>query len=135
LLIALAWAIHPHHQSAHTWFARQASAGWATCLLTQSSFLRLSLNPKIVATSLDSAAAHSLLVSLVADPHHQFVDQGPAIASSSFAPLLAGIRGYRQVPDAVLLYVAKFHGLNVVTFDQALATQCTWAGGIELLVP
>jgi predicted nucleic acid-binding protein len=43
VLLALGWSNHPHHNAAHDWFAREASAGWATCLLTQSAFVRLSI--------------------------------------------------------------------------------------------
>jgi putative transposase len=35
----------PQHSAAHRWFAHDAAAGWATCLFTQTGFLRLSLNP------------------------------------------------------------------------------------------
>ena len=71
VLLALAWRNHAHHDAAHRWFARDGTAGWATCLLTQTGFLRLSLNPQIVGVSLDCQAAVDLLRSLVAHPHHQ----------------------------------------------------------------
>jgi predicted nucleic acid-binding protein len=64
VLLSLAWANHPHHQAAHDWFAREASAGWATCLLTQTGFLRLSLNPSIVRVSIDCAGALALLAGM-----------------------------------------------------------------------
>jgi uncharacterized protein len=59
VLLSLAWSNHLHHQAAHDWFARNASADWATCLFTQVGFLRLSLNPTIVGTKIDCAAAVS----------------------------------------------------------------------------
>jgi uncharacterized protein len=39
VLLALAWSNHAHHDAAHRWFARDATAGWATCVLTQTGFL------------------------------------------------------------------------------------------------
>jgi hypothetical protein len=57
VLLALAWSHHVHHDAAHGWFARETAAGWATCLLTQTGFLRLSLNPQIVGILLDCQAA------------------------------------------------------------------------------
>ena len=71
LLIALAWNNHPHHTAAHDWFSRAAGDGWATCLLTQSGFLRLSMNPLIVGVTLDCNAALNLLHGLVSHADHQ----------------------------------------------------------------
>ena len=59
VLRALAWSNHPHHDAAHRWFARDAAAGWATCLFTQTGFLRLSLNPQIVGVAIDCQADKS----------------------------------------------------------------------------
>jgi predicted nucleic acid-binding protein len=53
VLLALAWTNHIHHDAAHRWFAHNAEAGWATCLHTQSAFLRLSLNPHVAAVNID----------------------------------------------------------------------------------
>jgi predicted nucleic acid-binding protein len=64
VLLALVWSHHAHHDAAHGWFARDAAAGWATCLLTQTGFLRLSLNPQIVGVALDGQAALHLLQSV-----------------------------------------------------------------------
>jgi hypothetical protein len=36
VLLALGWRYHAHHDAAHGWFVRDAAAGWATCLLTQT---------------------------------------------------------------------------------------------------
>ena len=45
VLLALAWPNHPFHHKSRDWFARQGSAGWGTCLLTEAAFVRLSANP------------------------------------------------------------------------------------------
>jgi predicted nucleic acid-binding protein len=73
VLLALAWSHHAHHEAAHGWFARDAASGWATSLLTQTGFVRLSLNPQIVSVSLDCQAALNLLQNLVDHPHHHYV--------------------------------------------------------------
>jgi uncharacterized protein len=64
-LLALAWGNHAHHDAAHRWFARDATVGWATCLLTQTGFLRFSLNRQVVGVSIDCQAAVHLLPSLI----------------------------------------------------------------------
>jgi predicted nucleic acid-binding protein len=32
VLLALTWSHHAHHDAAHRWFARDATAGWTTGL-------------------------------------------------------------------------------------------------------
>lgn len=45
VLLALFDPIHVHHEKAHRWWAGNADAGWATCPLTQTGFLRIISNP------------------------------------------------------------------------------------------
>ncbi len=135
VLLALSWSNHAHHDAAHRWFARDAAAGWATCLLTQTGFVRLSLNPQIVGVSLDCQAALALLQSLVEHPHHQYTETAPPLTATPFGELVPNIIGYRQVPDATLLYLARVHGMKLVTFDRPIATLCPWSEHLELLTP
>ena len=135
VLLSLAWSNHPHHQAAHDWFARNASAGWATCLLTQIGFLRLSLNPKIVGVSIDCPAALSLLAGLVAHPQHQFIERAPTASAAPFDELVPRIFGHQQISDATLLHLARFHGAKLVTLDQAMTALCPWSGNLEVIVP
>ena len=133
VLIALSWSNHPHHDAAHDWFAANADSGWATCALTQSAFLRLSLNPQIVGVAIDCHAALQLLASLTAHPRHQFEGVSPALTEASFDELAARIAGYRQVSDATLLHIAKVHGLKLVTFDRAISNLSPWDEHVELI--
>ena len=133
VLLALAWDNHPHHDVAHTWFAREAADGWATCLFTQTAFLRLSLNPQIVGGSLDCFAALDLLEKLTAHPLHRFIEVAPTITSGPFRALQRSISGYRQVTDATLLHLARSHGLKLVTLDQSFDAICPWPESLEVL--
>jgi toxin-antitoxin system PIN domain toxin len=126
VLLALAWSNHPHHETAHSWFARASAAGWATCLFTQTGFLRLSLNSQIVGVSIDCQAALSLLHNLVAHAHHQYVESAPTLTAAPFDALVAKIIGYRQMADATLLHLARVHDMKLITFDQAVAVVCPW---------
>ena len=135
VLLALVWSHHAHHEAAHGWFARDAASGWATCLLTQTGFVRLSLNPQIVGVSLDCQAALNLLQSLVDHPHHHYAETAPALTATSFGELVPNIMGYRQVPDATLLYLARVHGMKLITFDRPIAAICPWPEYLELLTP
>jgi toxin-antitoxin system PIN domain toxin len=124
VLLALAWSNHAHHDTAHRWFAHNSAAGWATCLLTQTGFLRLSLNPQVVGVSIDCQAALHLLHSLVAHPHHQYTETAPALTATSFDALVPKIIGYRQVSDAALLYLARVCDMKLITFDRPVAAVC-----------
>lgn len=135
ILIALAWSNHPHYDAAHDWFAANAHAGWATCVLTQSGFLRLSLNPQIVGVAIDCPAAVQLLEGLVAHPQHRFENVGPSLTGPQFDELAVRITGYRQVSDATLLHIARVHGMQLVTFDKAVSTLCPWDENVSLLHP
>jgi len=134
VLLALAWATHPHHAAAHDWFRVNAGAGWATCVLTQSGFLRLSLNPQVVGVILAGTDAIKLLNGLVQHPHHQFVEPLPTLISPEFSQLFTHLHGYRQTSDFVLLHVAQCHGLRLVTFDKPLANTTPDTALVELLV-
>jgi hypothetical protein len=41
--------------------------------------------------------------------------------------------GYRQVPDATLLYLARVHGMKLITFDRPRAAMRPWPEHLELL--
>lgn len=135
VLIALAFSNHPHHNAAHRWFPAAAASGWATCLLTETGFLRLSLNPQVAGVSLGCAAAISLLKGLVAHSSHQFLEPAPSLTDSTFEDLTRRIVGYRQVSDATLLHMAKSHGYKLATFDQGIAALCPWPTHLEVIPP
>jgi uncharacterized protein len=133
VLLALAWSNHPHHDAAHDWFGREATSGWATCLLTQSGFLRLSMNPQIVGAAIDCSTACDLLGQLVAHSQHRYEEIAPALEGQEFADICSRIRGYRQVSDATLAFRARVQGLKLVTFDQAAESVCPWKENFLLL--
>jgi uncharacterized protein len=133
LLMALTWSNHPHHERAHRWFAESAENGWATCLLTQTGFLRLSLNRQIVGVSIDSGTALALLTMLLSHPGHRYLETIPGLTAGPFVEIASQITGYRQVTDATLLHLARTHGTKLVTFDKPVAAICPWAENLEIL--
>jgi toxin-antitoxin system PIN domain toxin len=135
VLMALAWSSHPHHAAARDWFRREGSAAWATCLLTQSAFLRLSMNPKIVHVAIDCSTASGLLSNLVAHRGHQFIPTRADWTDASLKDLILRIVGYSQVTDATLLAIAKTENLQLITFDQAIASICPWQSHLRTLTP
>ena len=124
VLVALAWPSHVHHDPAWSWFNAHRDAGWATCLLTQAGFVRVSCNRAAVhhtVTALDAIEVLEALTRL--GSHHFWPLDRPVSALPDFVG--ARLQGYRQVTDAVLLAAAIQHGGQLTTFDQ----------GIEGLVP
>lgn len=120
MLIALAWPSHVHHECAHAWFAANASAGWATCPLTQCAFVRISSNPKIIPEAVASREALSLLRKVVRLRSHTFWKDDIAILDDAIPASL--LLGHRQVTDAYLLGLAIHRGGRLVTLDSGLSS-------------
>ncbi len=117
-LIALAWDSHVHHARMRTWFEANSLHGWATCPLTESGFVRVSSNPKVLPAPIDIAAAKEVLSALRAHPAHQFLIDDVSLGDSDVPP----IAGYRQVTDAHLLTLARRRGVRLVTFDSSIVS-------------
>lgn len=120
VLVALAWPNHVHHGAAGAWFARHRDAGWATCPLTESSFVRVSANPAISAGTVTPLAAAELLARLRELGSHEFLADTISFASSPEVRRLR-VLGHRQVTDAHLLALARSRGARLVTFDAGVA--------------
>jgi toxin-antitoxin system PIN domain toxin len=119
VLVALLDGGHLHHAPAMDWLARQASAGWASCPLTQNGCLRiLSLTgypnpqtPAQVALRLGAATA---------DRSHQFWPDGLSL----FGPDRVRwdrVLSSRHITDVYLLALAVEQGGRFVTFDRSIA--------------
>jgi len=127
-LVALAWDSHVHHARVRAWFAANGRAGWATCPITESGFVRVSSNPKVLPSPIGVASARAVLASLRAAGTHRFLADDVSITDSDF-PRIAG---HRQVTDAHLLTLARRRAVRLVTFDAGLAL-LGGDGEVELL--
>jgi uncharacterized protein len=112
-LVALAWDSHVHHARMRTWFLENSSHGWATCPLTESGFVRVSANPRVLPSAIGIDAARSVLSALRALNGHSFLVDDVSMTDSD----LPVITGYRQVTDAHLLALAHRHRVRLLTFD------------------
>jgi uncharacterized protein len=115
-LVALAWDSHVHHAAMRAWFETKGSAGWATCPVTESGFVRVSSNPIVLPSAIGVDAARGVLSALRAHPGHRFLVDDVSMSDSD-APAIAG---YRQVTDAHLLTLARRRGVRLVTFDAGI---------------
>jgi toxin-antitoxin system PIN domain toxin len=128
-LVALVWDSHVHHVTIRRWFAQNASSGWATCPLTESGFVRVSSNPKILPAAVMVADARVALVSLCSAAGHEFLIDDVSLGDAD----VPAINGYRQVTDVHLLTLARRHAQRLVTFDAAMLAHDGGAGDVELL--
>jgi uncharacterized protein len=119
VLLALAWPNHPFHHRAVVRLARREHRRWATCLLTQAAFVRLSSNPAIIPDAKSPAEAGEILGRLIDDPDHVFLE-AKSKQLARLQQLLARCHGHNQVNDAFLIWLALSHGANVLTFDAPL---------------
>jgi len=127
-LVALAWDAHVHHAAIRAWFATSAGAGWATCPLTESGFVRVSSNPKVLPHAIGVEEARAVLRALRRHPSHRFLRDDVSLSDTEIPPLV----GYRQVTDAHLLAIARRNATRLLTFDGA-AAQLAVGDEVEVL--
>lgn len=120
VLVALAWPNHVHHGLAHRWFRARRREGWATCPLTESGFVRVSSNRRVVPGAATPAEAIALLRRMRRLEGHVFWADDVSPADCDAAPF-ARLAGHRQVTDAHLLALALRRGGALATLDQGLA--------------
>ena len=117
-LIALIWEGHERHLQMVSWFRRHGRAGWATCALTQSGFVRVLSQPAL-ATGASIAELSEALKRNVAHPGHHFVP-----LDFDFVEVMThctgGVVGHRQVTDAYLLTAAIRNRMRLLTLDRGL---------------
>ncbi len=115
-LVALTWDSHVHHAAMRAWFTANGSAGWATCPITESGFVRVSSNPIVLPSAISADAAREVLSALRTHPGHGFLTDDVSMSDSD----VPAIAGYRQVTDVHLLTLARRSGVRLVTFDASI---------------
>lgn len=120
VLVSLAWPNHVHHRAAHAWFRDNRRYRWATAPITQSGFVRVSSNPRIIPEARSPGEAVLLLRQMTALPGHVFWPDDISLPRSRFVAL-EKIVGHNQVTDAHLLALALRRGGRLATFDEGVA--------------
>jgi len=135
-LLALAWPNHPHHRSALRWLTHDPGRRWATCAITQSAFVRLSCNPRLVGVTVFPRQALDILARNTAVESHRFWPEQPPVPDV-LAPFRDRLIGYRQTTDAYLLGLAVHYGGRLATFDSGVAAIAgeDYGHAVELLQP
>ncbi len=132
--MALAWPNHVHHSRALHWFATNREDGWATCPVTESGFVRVSSNVRVIPDARTPTQAIHLLRQIRQLPGHTFWDDDVSAADSD-ATAFEQVVGYRQVTDAHLLTLAVRRGASLATFDRGVAELAPGMPGAVDLIP
>ncbi len=133
VLVAFAWDFHPHHERAREWFNRKA-ARYATCAVTQAGFLHITCNPRAMEHLISPEDARHALVAFTTHKRHHFLETTPSLLDPVFSKIWLQLRGHAQVSDALLVCIAKHHGVTLATFDQSITALSPWPDVVELLV-
>jgi uncharacterized protein len=121
VLIALAWPEHVFHAVVVQWFDQRADQGWATCSITESGFIRVSANAKVVGAPVRPSEAAELLRQLQMVGSHTFWVDDVAPSQSPLMPL-DRLTGNKHVADAHLLALSRRHQGSIATLDRAVIT-------------
>ncbi|MDT8367641.1 MAG: hypothetical protein RQ745_00420 [Longimicrobiales bacterium] len=119
VLMALAWPNHIHHRVAHRWFERIAGEGWATTPVTESGFVRVSSNARVLPEAARPVDALELLRRMRGVPGHTFWPDDVELSADETG-LTGRIVGHRQVTDAHLVLLAHTRGGRVATFERGM---------------
>lgn len=134
VLLSLCWEELETHEAAHRWFKQRRTIDWATCEITESAFLRLSMNPRLFREPATFREALTVLEALRSTSGHRFLGVRTPLSSTDLDGLV--VRGYRQVTDATLLALARQHDGVLATFDQGianLAASPAWKTHLQVL--
>jgi hypothetical protein len=85
--------------------------------MTEAGFVRVSSNPVALGAAVAVETARSVLRGMRDVGGHRFLGNDVSMTDDD----VPRVGGHRRVTDAVLLTVARRHGVEVVTFDAGLA--------------
>lgn len=120
VLIALAWPNHTEHERVQEWFAKERAKGWATCLVTQLAFVRVSSNAT-VPQHVSPSVAQRYLSEITALPDHSFwTEPADGYAHRAFGRTMPNTTTHLSVTDGYLATLAMIHGGRLATLDKQL---------------
>jgi toxin-antitoxin system PIN domain toxin len=118
VLLGCGWKNHADHAGLLRWLVQ--TNDWATCPITESGFVRISMTTAYQATFDD---ARKSLATLRALSGHRF------LSDDVEAALLPVLSSYKDTTDAHLVVLAQRHGLRLATLDEVLIGK-SWAARV-----
>lgn len=117
VLLALMQTFHPFHSAATRWFRENASRGFASCSITESSFIRIAARAPEGPLALTQGLRAMERLGQTAGYEFWVLDTP---LQAIHPELRAHLTGHQQIPDALLLDLAIRRGGRLVTFDRKL---------------
>jgi uncharacterized protein len=109
VLIALAWPNHTEHERVQEWFAQERGKGWATCLVTQLAFIRVS-SSVVVPHHVSPSVAQLYLSEITSLPDHSYwAEPARGYAHAAFARTMANTAIHASVTDGYLATWLPWH--------------------------
>ena len=137
VLVALFDPDHVHHDAAHDWFAEEGRAGWATCPMTETGFVRVLSNPAYRGTLTRAPDVAERLRIFSGSGGHVFWPCDVSLLGASVFDW-SQIAGYRQLTDVYLLGLAHTRGGCLATFDRGIpirAVKGATASSLAVIAP
>lgn len=134
VLVAMAWPNHVHHRRAIAWFTHHRGDGWATCPVTESGFVRVSSNARVIPDARPPAQAIDLLGRMRRLPGHTFWTDDVSPTDPD-AAAFSRLVGHRQITDAHLLTLAIRRGGRLATFDRGVLDLASGSPTAVELIP
>ncbi len=119
VLLALLDSDHVDHRRAHEWLEGAIEDGWASCAITENSFVRIMSQPRYP-SPISPAEAIDLLRRACDNGPHEFWTCDVSLLDARIVDR-SHLHGPRQVTDAYLLALATAHDGHFVTFDRSLS--------------
>jgi toxin-antitoxin system PIN domain toxin len=133
VLVALIDQDHPFHAAAHSWFAANQNAGWATCPITENGVLRILSGPQYAGIPQRLSEVIASVLSLRQVAGHVFWPDDISLVDAAMIQT-AELRSARQITDAYLLALAVHHGGQLATFDRRLRSDAVIGGKTALVI-
>lgn len=118
-LIALMWPAHEAHGRMQEWFRQNSAAGWATCPITQTGFVRIVSNPAFSSDAVQPQEAVNILENNLKHPHHYFWADDVSFLKA-VQPFCARLDGHKQVTDSYLLGLASHKKAKLVSMHRGI---------------
>jgi uncharacterized protein len=119
VLIAIQWEQDESHKAVFDWFTKTGINSFATCALTQTSWMRMMMNPSFPGRKASMVEAWDALRNLTRLKGHTLWSTSPAYADAT-APFARKIFGHLQITDAYLLGLAIHEKGALVTRDRGI---------------
>jgi toxin-antitoxin system PIN domain toxin len=115
VLLALLDSDHVDHERARDWISIEIRHGWASCAITQNSFVRIISQPRYPGPVPPRLAVERLARTSNTE-YHEFWPCSVSLLDEHVIDR-SRLVGPRQVTDAYLLALAARHDGRIVTFD------------------